>query len=236
MSGDHQLAPWRALTHELSVPSELDMIVEALLGSNMHGLFVQDRESVRTFIDALEQSGETGDVVLLPEKDIFQLASSDDFATSERDHRLLDQIEVSSTYKKGFEALLGAVYLYDSKDELFNIWKRAPHGVTLVSRDGCIVDTNGRARYFRKSEEDKANSALLRRRNLVELRSREAEYSERFAKVRATYDQLENSLKRTADRFVAGNREDRERARQSRVDCARSCERDANARNAQGQP
>lgn len=195
MSGDHQLAPWRALTHELSVPSELDMIVEALLGSNMHGLFVQDRESVRTFIDALEQSGETGDVVLLPEKDIFQLASSDDFATSERDHRLLDQIEVSSTYKKGFEALLGAVYLYDSKDELFNIWKRAPHGVTLVSRDGCIVDTNGRARYFRKSEEDKANSALLRRRNLVELRSREAEYSERFAKVRATYDQLENSLK-----------------------------------------
>ena len=43
----HQLAPWRALTHELSVPSELDMIVEALLGSNMHGLFVQDRESVR---------------------------------------------------------------------------------------------------------------------------------------------------------------------------------------------
>ena len=58
MSGDHQLAPWRALTHELSVPSELDMIVEALLGSNMHGLFVQDRESVRTFIDALEQSGE----------------------------------------------------------------------------------------------------------------------------------------------------------------------------------
>ena len=79
MSGDHQLAPWRALTHELSVPSELDMIVEALLGSNMHGLFVQDRESVRTFIDALEQSGETGDVVLLPEKDIFQLASSDDF-------------------------------------------------------------------------------------------------------------------------------------------------------------
>ena len=84
------------------------------------------------------------------------------------------------------------MYLYDSKDELFNIWKRAPHGVTLVSRDGCIVDTNGRARYFRKSEEDKANSALLRRRNLVELRSREAEYSERFAKVRATYDQLEN--------------------------------------------
>ena len=133
MSGDHQLAPWRALTHELSVPSELDMIVEALLGSNMHGLFVQDRESVRTFIDALEESGETGDVVLLPEKDIFQLASSDDFATSERDHRLLDQIEVSSTYKKGFEALLGAVYLYDSKDELFNIWKRAPHVMLALS-------------------------------------------------------------------------------------------------------
>lgn len=195
MSNEHDLGNWRSLTHELSVPGDLDMIVEALLGSNMHGLFIEDRESTRRFIAGLEASGETGDVVLLPKKDMFQLARSDSFAQSEREHRLLDRIEVSKDYEQGFEALLGQVYLYQTKEELFDMWERAPHGVTLVSRDGCIIDTNGRARFFRKSEEDKANSALLRRRNLNELRQKEADLSKRFSDIRNTYDELENSLK-----------------------------------------
>lgn len=195
MGGDHDLGTWRALTHELSVPGDLDMIVEALLGSNMHGLFVEDRESVRTFVSGLEASGETGEVVLLPEKDMFQLAGDDSFAQVEGSRRLLDQIEVSANYAEGFEALLGQVYLYDTKEDLFEVWGRAPHGVTLVSRDGCIVDTNGRVRFFRKSEEDKANSALLRRRNLKELRDKESQLTDRFTTVRDAYDELENSLK-----------------------------------------
>jgi chromosome segregation protein len=195
MSDDHELGSWRALTHELSVPGDLDMIVEALLGSNMHGLFVEDMDSAARFIAGLEASGETGDVVLLPEKNMFQLVDEDTFAQAEHAHRLLDKIETSKRFARGFEMLLGQVYLYDTREELFKAWQRAPHGVTLVSRDGCIVDTNGRARFFRKSEEDKANSALLRRRNLNELRTRESKLSDRFAEIRDTYDALENSLK-----------------------------------------
>ena len=195
MADDHGLGDYRALTHELSVPGDLDMIVEALLGSNMHGLFVEDRASARRFIAGLEASGETGDVVLLPEKDLFQLAESDAFAEGEAAHRLIDQIEISPRYAAGFEALLGQVYLYDTKEDLFTIWDRAPKGVTLVSRDGCIVDTNGRARFFRKSEEDKANSALLRRRNLNKLRDEETALQARFTEMRDAYDALENSLK-----------------------------------------
>lgn len=195
MSDEHDLGSWRALTHELSVPGDLDMIVEALLGSNMHGLFVEDMKSVERFIAGLEASGETGDVVLLPEKNMFQLADSDSFAQAQREHRLLDRIEISDRFAHGFEMLLGQVYLYETKEELFTTWQQAPQGVTLVSRDGCIVDTNGRARFFRKSEEDKANSALLRRRNLNELRARETKLSDRFAEIRNVYDTLENSLK-----------------------------------------
>lgn len=195
MGEERNLGSWRALTHEITVPGDLDMIVEELLGSNMHGLFVDDMESVKRFFAQLDASGETGDVVLLPEKAMINIPTDEAFDREEHAHRLLDQVEFSAAYKQGFETLLGRVYLYDTSSELFDVWNRAPKGVTLVSRDGCIVDTNGRARFFRKSEEDRANSALMRRRNLTELRKQESQLTDKLTSIRESYDALENSLK-----------------------------------------
>jgi chromosome segregation protein len=191
----NQVGSWRALTHELSVPSELDMVVEALLGANLHGVFVEDASAAKHFINKLHESGVAGEVILLPEKDMACEQSQLDFASQHTNHCLLNQISVSQTYQKSAEALFANTYLYSTKEELFEVWKTAPSDITLVSRDGCIVEPNGCVHFFRKTEEDKANSALLRRRNLKKLRSEEASLSQRFSQVRQTYDNLENSLK-----------------------------------------
>lgn len=163
------------VSHAVSAPEGLDVVVEALLGSELHAVLVDTFDEAEALTSSVIHSDATGSVsVVAPSstKASEQLLPAHD--------RLLDKLEVNPRFADQVSSLLGDVYLAQDFSEAVALAKAATqNGVRFVSPDGCIASSDGKISFVRFTEADKKNNALARRRSLE--RAAQAEEQARSA-------------------------------------------------------
>lgn len=176
------------LTHILSAPEELDALIEALLGSDLHALIVPTDEEAARLVGRIDEEGTTGEVVFLG-----GCAGICGVKTHEG-RRLIDELSFDPGYASRIEALIGDVFVVDTLADAL-IAHRRDASVRYASLDGCVVDPSGRISCVRRSEEDRRNSALARRRSLERVREEEAVAAKRHDDEKRADSQREEDLR-----------------------------------------
>ncbi len=160
------------LADSISVSAELAPAVEAALGGYLHGILVDDWDTVRAVRERLEGSGEEG-VLLLP-LDPGPRGPGPDAAQG-RGRPLAELVEARSPGATWVDALLAGVRL-DASGELY------PAGRSWVGSDGSGEDRWGAVRLGQPAT---ARGTVRRRAELEEARAAAAAAAERAASLRA---------------------------------------------------
>lgn len=147
----------------IEVPSELEGVVERLLGSDLLALVVDDRSSLESLAhSALAHVGEGGTATLAA-----KTAAGAAAGAVSAPNRLIDRLTVSEEFLPLIEALIGDVCLADSISDALSAAERHP-GTRQVSRDGATVYPDGRITVG--SEVGAETGALERKRQIRSLK------------------------------------------------------------------
>lgn len=195
------------LTHAIQASSELDMVVELLLGDDIHGLLTQNNESAQALANRALSSSAYGDAIVFGagfDHDKAAFASeatqsvSDSLSSSGEVlpyRRLVDELEIKPEYANRMRALLGDVYVVDTLSSALEAQANTKVPVRFVSLDGAVVYPNGKILVAHRSEEEKSNSALARRRALAQARTQEKAASATYEEKQQENEALEAQLR-----------------------------------------
>lgn len=169
--------------HGVVVPAHLELVVEALLGSDVNSLPFEDDPS-RAIEGALE-SGKSGSAVFVSpsRRAAGRVVTAD---------RLVDQLDVSPGLERFVDTLLGDVLVASDFHQTIRL--AAESGSRAVSADGCVAWPEGKVLFVAKDSSDKGGS-LSRRRRIVELESLESDAKTRYDELLETSSELEESLR-----------------------------------------
>lgn len=195
MASREELAPHSVLvSHAVSAPEGLDMLVEALLGSELHAVLVEEPRQAQALLSSVAQSDAAGSVAAIAPSSVDAAnASNVDTSTYPR---LLDKLTVEPSFQKQVAALLGDVYLAPGFSEAIEAARNTACGaVRFASTDGCIASTDGKLVFVRFSEADRKNNALARRRALQQASAAEAKAQEAYQAAQAEDESVESRLR-----------------------------------------
>lgn len=196
MASREELAPHSMLvSHAVSAPEGLDMLVEALLGSELHAVLVEEPQQARALVSSVAQSDAAGSVAAISPASADAENVSGGIDTNAYP-RLLDELTVQPSFRKQVAALLGDVYLAPSFSEAIEAARNTTCGaVRFASTDGCIASTDGKLVFVRFSEADRKNNALARRRALQQANAAEAKAQEAYQAAQAKDESVESHLR-----------------------------------------
>ncbi len=165
-----------AISHAIKVASGYEGLVELLLGSDMSAFGVIDAVHAKGVIDALETSGNTGEVTLVlldgtsHKVDVSSSLSGDRFA-------LLDKIKCDRAYERAISSILGDVVVCPSLDDALDAHSKDTQGIRFVVNDGSIVWPSGKVSVGLSILEEEQGT-LARIRHLNELKEAYANATE----------------------------------------------------------
>jgi chromosome segregation protein len=138
LSQSFKVSPAKELPLDVTA-SELERLVERLLGADLFGLLVRDNESVRVIAESLLAESNQGAISLLP---LEGMRSIED--RSARGDRLIDFLEYPASQHRVFTALLGDIYLAPSIADAQQYHLHDRVGVRFITPDGTILWPNGK--------------------------------------------------------------------------------------------
>ena len=230
---DGGLAP---LAQALGAPSNLETLVERLLGADLSALMVRDAATAKQVADALRAQGRAGDVSMVLKTAASAAAVRPSAAASPFGRALLSELHYPDEAKRVVEALLGDVVLCGSREEAFAAHEADTLGLRFATADGCVVFPQGKVVVF-GSVADAHEGVLARERRIAELTAKLAALDATLAKADDQVKQAEDayraaqeaSLKASQQRaqqngVVDAARADEQRAAQRMNALARECE------------
>ena len=155
--------PIESLTKEVSIPKELEKLVESLLGTDLNALCVVDNESAVKLAEDLSSQKKSGDIVLLPQKDI----KANTLEKPAVGASLLASLEYPAALRPALEALLGDVYLCESMAEAVKAHKKCGSAYRFATAEGFVLWGNGKMTLFLGTQDE--NSELARQRQIRDL-------------------------------------------------------------------
>lgn len=167
VSAGSELGPWQDLVSAVDVPSELQDVVESLLGEAIDALLVSDTSQAEALMAGLCGQDLPGSVYVVPPcaAEAPQIPSA---------HRLISELSYEDGVAGSVEALLGHVYLTDTFQEAFSLWRaHASSGLTVASRDGLVI--SGRGVCSVTVRDSSVASPVEQHRRLVEAQKRSEE-------------------------------------------------------------
>ncbi|MGI6216307.1 MAG: chromosome segregation protein SMC [Coriobacteriales bacterium] len=216
------------ISQVISAPSELEPLVERLLGADINGLLVVDIKSANMIAERLVKSGsDNGEVSFLPINENLV----EDLPTCDDGQRLIDLVKYDESYDSVVKSLIGDVYVADSISQavLFHTRNDAP--VRFATRDGAVVWPSGKITLG--SQIADMEGVLSRQRKLNELTAENEtctanlgdaemavseaeknlqlaqqdgfELSESLAKLQGSYDSAEAEVKRLEQQIMQLN-------------------------------
>ncbi len=170
----------------IQAPTELEPLIERLLGSDLNALVVRDDDGLRSLAAAVRGAADaSGQAVAL------SLEASSDNPPAGEGERLCDLIEVPDRAQALIEALLGDVYVLDTFDEALAAHASAPDA-TYVTRDGATLCPSRRAIFGTATDADAG--ALERKRQIRALESGMSGLEEAFANHEKTCEDTRSRL------------------------------------------
>ena len=127
------------VSHAVSAPAGLDVLVEALLGSELHAVMLSDDGDAERLISAVAKSDAVGSITA------FAPASKDDgHSDPAGQRRLVNELDIDPRFSSQVDALIGDVFIVDTFADALSCACDS-QGVTarFASLDGCIASTDG---------------------------------------------------------------------------------------------
>ena len=151
------------LSHVVVAPKGSEALVEHLLGTDLAALFVSDIGGANAIAEALCSVEETGEVVLLPERNM-----SPSGAGASAGERLIDMLDYPDSHAEAVSGLLGDVYVCESRQEALAAHEADSRGARFATRDGFVVWPSGK--IVVGSNRHDGEGALARHRRIEELK------------------------------------------------------------------
>lgn len=157
------------LSHALEVPEGYEPMVEWLLGEDIRALLVSDFRVADKIAQSLDERNSSGEVTVFPYREKAGTVSGKSIPEKNQGYpSLVSLIVCPDAYRNALEALLGDVYVCDTRKEALAAHKKDTSGVRFVSRDGFIVWGNSKIAI--RIDEEGEEGVLTRHRRLEELR------------------------------------------------------------------
>ena len=161
-----EIAP---IAQALKAPTDLEMLVERLLGTDLAALSVSDAQSAQAIADALVQGARAGDVSLVLRSDAAKaFAARPDARKSRVGRALIDDLKYPAQSARIVEALLGDVVVCERRSDAFSAHDADSQGLRFVSRDGCVIWPSGKVDVL-GAVRDGHEGVLARERRIEEL-------------------------------------------------------------------
>lgn len=210
------------LLHAVSAPSDLEPLLEVLLGRDLESLIVKDFEAAGKVACAVLDSGLPGETVVLPAQRATSARRSHDGAVGLE--RLVDLLECDGENSLAVESLLGDVFLCESASQALSCCDGVSPDVRFATRDGFIVRGDGRISVVRDraAEED---GALAKHRRLESLRLELVAIGERLASAEARLRESESAQRQAQAEGLSVSQECAQA--KGALDAARNSERTA---------
>lgn len=188
------------LSHVVKAQSQVETLVEALLGDDIHALTVQTSDEAKALVHALFDHDVMGEVVLWNAAGTKQAAPltkqvASTTAQPSKGTPIMDLLEIDAGYEAIIATLLGDVVVVDTIDDALALAQNAQQPTRFATAQGFIAASDGRMSVIRYSEADKGNSALARHRKLEQLRHDEDRFSDRYDDLLEQTNQAEETLR-----------------------------------------
>ncbi len=168
-----------AVSKYLRVATELETLVENLLGADLQALAVDDADKAGAIAAALAGGGLSGNVALVMRDD----AAAHRTAVargSDAGRALVDEMDYSADVAPVVEALLGDVVVCPSRAEAFAAHANSADALRFASADGMVVYPTGAVRIF-GAPGKREEGVIARERRLAEARDKLAIADEALA-------------------------------------------------------
>lgn len=176
------------LSHVIIAPKGSESLVEQLLGGDLAALFVSDTASANAIAEALVEIDETGEVVLLPEKGMSALGVS-----AKTGERLIDLLQYPEEYAQAVSALLGDVYLCESRQEALAAHEADDTNARFATRDGFVIWPNGKIVIGANRHDEEGT--LARHRRIEELKTELVQAEKAQAEAQQSRDAADEALR-----------------------------------------
>lgn len=183
----------KPLVHGLSAPSDLESILETLLGRDLEALLVEDVRSGVEVAEAVSGAGVPGEAVFVPSESSSN--SQERPEEVEGAVRLVNELTYDQKYRHAVESLLGDVYLCDSLDHACRCRDRMPEGARFATREGFVLWSCGKVSIAVK-DDSAADGAMATHRRLEGLRSDLASASESLQRSEARLVDAEDAQRK----------------------------------------
>ena len=151
------------LSEVLTAPSELEALVEHLMGGDLFGLAVQDAASAASLVNGIIASDiERGELALVPASGKAQQGQR-----AAAGERLIDKLEFDEANAHVAYALLGDIYLVDSIEQAIGASAADTTGARFVTREGVVVWPSGKISYGQRTADAEGVLARKRRMNAL---------------------------------------------------------------------
>lgn len=153
------------VSHAVSAPAGLDVLIEALLGPELHAVIVSEDSDAERLISAVANSDAVGAIATFAP--VFK-EDGRSFPAGPR--RLVDELDIDPRYSAQVGSLIGDVFIVDTFSDALSCARNSQGtAARFASLDGCIASTDdGKFSFVRFTEADKQNNALARRRALAQ--------------------------------------------------------------------
>lgn len=160
----------RSVSAALKVETDLEALVEALLGDDLAALAVEDGAQALDVARALAGGKRVGDVSVVM-KDAHPAEKVASARACAKGTALVDNLTFPSEMEPVVAALLGDVVVCANREDAFKAHSADRAGLRFVSRDGCCVWPSGKVRIFGAAD-DAGEGVLARERRLADARDR----------------------------------------------------------------
>ena len=144
------------LAELISVPAELDSVIERLLGSDLTSLVLTDAQEAEQLMGALQQQGVTGQAsVLLGGREV-----------EGPDNLLVESIQCDERIRSLMNVLVGDVLIADTLQDALAL--EVPRGTRIACKDGSLVWSGTKVEYGQNAGD--AAGVLNRERRMAWLR------------------------------------------------------------------
>ncbi len=152
------------LSEVISAPSDLESLVESLMGADLFGLAVKDAQSAQALVEQLLAGGATGGELSLVPTSIKGAKRQ----SAKAGQRLLDMLAFDEAHAQVADALLGDVYIVDDVQAAIKAAAADATGARFVTRDGVVVWPSGKVTCGQRTAD--ATGVLARKRRMSALR------------------------------------------------------------------
>ncbi len=167
------------LSELLSAPSDLEALVELLLGEDLFGLATQDAPAAQGLIERIIANDVNGgELSVVPVQGEARKHTA--AATGER---LLDKLSFDEAHAHVADALLGDVYLVDSMADALEAAQADTTLSRFVTRDGVVVWPSGKITYGQRTAD--AQGVLARKRRIAAIKDAQPGAQEAFEAAQA---------------------------------------------------